>query len=103
MWTSEDIDDKKVRFQWKLSNKVSQLLILLLLINCREQSECPRIKKIKCDGSILYKSNFLYLPFPNRTSDCSKTAREMLRKSESNGITEPINCKSVEKGTPQRP
>lgn len=74
---------KRVRFQWKLTNKVSQLLILLLLlINCREQSECPRIKEIKCEASILYKSNLLYLSFPNRTFDQSKIAREMLRKSD---------------------
>ena len=82
MSPSENIDDEKVRFQRKLTNKVSQVLILLRLLNCREQSECPRIKEIKCDAGILYKSNLLYLSFPNRTFDHSKTAREMLRKSD---------------------
>lgn len=58
MSLSEDLDDqKKVRFQWKLTIKVAQLLILLLLlINCREQSECPRIREIKCDAGTLNKS-----------------------------------------------
>lgn len=83
MSPSENMDDEKVKFQWKLTNKVSQLLILLLLLlNCRKQSESPRIKEIKCDASILYKGNLLYLSFPNRTFDHSKTAREMLRKSD---------------------
>lgn len=58
------------------------MILLLLLINGKEQSECPRIKEIKCDADILNKSNLLYLPFPNRTFDHSKIAREMLRKSD---------------------
>ena len=41
-----------------------------------------RIEKIKCGANVPYKSNLLYLPFPNRTFDHSKTAREMLRKSD---------------------
>lgn len=98
--TLEDIDGpQKLISQRELTNEFST--IDSLSFNELWRTKYPRIREIKHDGSSLEP---LVSAIPKHSLIMLKSKGNAEKNpTDSNGIVEPINCKSVEKETPQRP